>query len=228
MMELRLKYKGVLQVNPMKKILGLLALSLAASTANAAFIVDIYDNASWSSGSAELNHTTQARSYVNANTATSTYSKGSINFYDQGVSNINGFNTEFWPHATTASDNETFITHITGSFYLAVDSFLGSWSDDGIDFLVDGAAYISNPLPHAPEYDLSTMSVLAGWHTLDVVLYERTGAAALQLFAKAVSGGAISLLNSPTAVPIPAAAFLFAPALLGFMGLRRKAKTASI
>jgi type II secretory pathway pseudopilin PulG len=30
--------------------------------------------------------------------------------------------------------------------------------------------------------------------------------------------------NAPSAVPIPAAAFLFAPALLGFMGLRRKAK----
>jgi len=29
---------------------------------------------------------------------------------------------------------------------------------------------------------------------------------------------------APSAVPIPAAAFLFAPALLGFMGLRRKAK----
>jgi hypothetical protein len=32
--------------------------------------------------------------------------------------------------------------------------------------------------------------------------------------------------NAPSAVPIPAAAFLFAPALLGFMGLRRKAKNA--
>jgi hypothetical protein len=31
--------------------------------------------------------------------------------------------------------------------------------------------------------------------------------------------------NNVSAVPIPAAAFLFAPALLGFMGLRRKAKS---
>lgn len=31
----------------------------------------------------------------------------------------------------------------------------------------------------------------------------------------------------PSEVPVPAAAFLFAPALLGFMGLRRKAKTAA-
>jgi hypothetical protein len=33
-----------------------------------------------------------------------------------------------------------------------------------------------------------------------------------------------SLTGDVAAVPIPAAAFLFAPALLGFMGLRRKAK----
>ena len=36
-----------------------------------------------------------------------------------------------------------------------------------------------------------------------------------------VLGSAGSVVS---AVPIPAAAFLFAPALLGFMGLRRKAK----
>lgn len=31
----------------------------------------------------------------------------------------------------------------------------------------------------------------------------------------------------PNAVPVPAAALLFAPALLGFMGMRRKAKNAA-
>lgn len=36
----------------------------------------------------------------------------------------------------------------------------------------------------------------------------------------------IAEFSSVSAVPIPAAAFLFAPALLGFMGLRRKAKIA--
>lgn len=34
-------------------------------------------------------------------------------------------------------------------------------------------------------------------------------------------------VGGPSAVPIPAAAFLFAPAMLGFMGLRRKAKQAA-
>ncbi|MBV1950731.1 MAG: hypothetical protein KUG64_00850, partial [Cycloclasticus sp.] len=34
-------------------------------------------------------------------------------------------------------------------------------------------------------------------------------------------------LHTPPAVPIPAALFLFAPALLGFFGLRRKAAVAA-
>lgn len=35
----------------------------------------------------------------------------------------------------------------------------------------------------------------------------------------------ITAVTGVSAVPVPAAAFLFAPALLGFMGLRRKAKS---
>ena len=44
----------------------------------------------------------------------------------------------------------------------------------------------------------------------------------------ATKGGGLSNFrvydSAPSAVPVPAAAFLFAPALLGFMALRRKAK----
>lgn len=42
-----------------------------------------------------------------------------------------------------------------------------------------------------------------------------------------VNGGVIPD-PTPNAVPLPAAAFMFAPALLGFMGLRRKAKKAVV
>ena len=40
--------------------------------------------------------------------------------------------------------------------------------------------------------------------------------------------GFASYAQAPSAVPIPAAAFMFAPALLGFLGLRRKAKLAHV
>ena len=44
------------------------------------------------------------------------------------------------------------------------------------------------------------------------------------LGANPTSYGHSSFAVSPSAVPVPAAAILFAPALLGFLGLRRKAK----
>ena len=39
--------------------------------------------------------------------------------------------------------------------------------------------------------------------------------------------GYASYAVSPSTVPVPAAAFMFAPALLGFLGLRRKAKNSA-
>jgi len=43
-----------------------------------------------------------------------------------------------------------------------------------------------------------------------------------------INEGGASYAQSHSAVPIPAAVFLFAPALLGFLGLRRKTKSAVI
>jgi hypothetical protein len=57
-----------------------------------------------------------------------------------------------------------------------------------------------------------------------------TGSDDLAFTAQGISdslGGGIDNI-SVSAVPLPAAAFLFAPALLGFMGLRRKAKNAVV
>ena len=41
------------------------------------------------------------------------------------------------------------------------------------------------------------------------------------------SGEYARYATSPSAVPVPAAAFMLAPALLGFLGLRRKAKSSA-
>lgn len=43
-----------------------------------------------------------------------------------------------------------------------------------------------------------------------------------------VDSGALSYIVSVSAVPVPAALLLFAPALLGFLGLRRKAVSTSV
>ena len=62
----------------------------------------------------------------------------------------------------------------------------------------------------------SSLSIL-----LNAGSYTISGIATLSPYG---GGGAAAQLSSVSAVPVPAAAVLFAPALLGFMGLRRKAK----
>tara|TARA_R110001583_G_scaffold195483_1_gene374090 strand:+ start:404 stop:904 length:501 start_codon:yes stop_codon:yes gene_type:complete len=66
----------------------------------------------------------------------------------------------------------------------------------------------------SPKFSSLSVLLSAGSYTI-------TGLATLSPYG---GGGAAARLSSVSAVPIPAAAFLFAPALLGFMGLRRKAK----
>ncbi|PCJ31071.1 MAG: hypothetical protein COA90_07385 [Gammaproteobacteria bacterium] len=46
----------------------------------------------------------------------------------------------------------------------------------------------------------------------------------LEMWTSAGITGEARFVLAPSAVPVPAALFMFAPALLGFMGLRRKAK----
>lgn len=84
-----------------------------------------------------------------------------------------------------------------------------------------GGSLITNP-----EITGSGVGQLGNVWTNYVFSVIGTGSDVLQFAAAGISdsyGGAIDNV-SVSAVPIPAAAFLFAPALLGFMGLRRKAK----
>jgi hypothetical protein len=86
-----------------------------------------------------------------------------------------------------------------------------------------GATNLGNDFDAAlASLQFSSLSVLLGAGS-----YTISGITTLSPFG---SGGAAVQLSSVdvSAVPIPAAALLFAPALLGFMGLRRKAKTAVV
>lgn len=73
---------------------------------------------------------------------------------------------------------------------------------------------------------LFNLASTAAWQTILVSLVNVSDGDQLSFSHAGGDNVGIMLDNvSVSAVPIPAAAFLFAPALLGFMGLRRKAKT---
>lgn len=154
-----------------KILLGLLIIPMCLAPAHAAFYVDIYDTP-------KFQHTDQLRTHINNHDATGSYQYDVINFSDWG--NKGFFADEnLWPIA----NKNTFSAHITGTFDIleAGDYDFASWSDDGIDLLIDGVSAINRPKPHAPTLDIANLYLTAGFHSIDVIWYENTGAAVLEL-----------------------------------------------
>lgn len=91
-------------------------------------------------------------------------------------------------------------------------SFNGFKFTDTFGLIADFTSVSINPMTNMVGFDLSLITVLADeiWVNWQGLSFN--------------SDTIVSLDINPSAVPIPAAAFMFAPALLGFMGLRRRAK----
>jgi len=89
-------------------------------------------------------------------------------------------------------------------------------------------------LSQSPECNVKTIASISGPATYGSFVSEFSMMVYFSQIALPVTRSFTTLVNSDiatytkwtnvSAVPIPAAAFMFAPALLGFMGLRRKAK----
>ena len=102
---------------------------------------------------------------------------------------------QFWEYSYESSTNNNW----TWSFYDSSNSLLGTkaYTNTG-DSSLQSMSLLSLGYNNVATVQLSHLN---GWMNLDNLTYS------------AVSN-----------VPVPAALFMFAPALLGFMGLRRKAK----
>ncbi len=111
------------------------------------------------------------------------------------------------------SDTNLYIDYSNSSTW-ATSAFNGFTLTDTFDNIAAFTSVSINAATNLVGFDLSRISLLdnvisVNWQGLS--FNENT---------------VLSLdINSPSQVPVPAAAFLFAPALLGFLGLRRKAKT---
>jgi len=86
--------------------------------------------------------------------------------------------------------------------------FVISDAYDGIDKFLDVTI---NAATNVTGFSLSMITVLTDSITVDLRGFTFTDGSILSLD-----------INPPSAVPIPAALFMFAPALLGFLGFRRK------
>ena len=102
---------------------------------------------------------------------------------------------------------------------------------ESIDFFdVEGAETAKNAIQLFDEYGMELNANefytpnTGGDNLWDQVVFNVAGVSKVKVHFGG-SGALDNLKYSVSAVPVPAAAFLFAPALLGFLGLRRKAKS---
>lgn len=92
-------------------------------------------------------------------------------------------------------------------------SFNGFKLSDTFGLIADFTSVSINPLTNMVGFDLSRIMVFADeiWVNWQGLGFNSNTIVSLDI-------------NPPSAVPIPAAALMFAPALLGFMGLRHRSK----
>ncbi len=101
---------------------------------------------------------------------------------------------------------DTFAARITGEFEVESDGAytFGTNSDDGVRLRVNGADVIVDDSLHGPEDRFGTVNLTAGTHSFELVFFENTGGAALELFMAPGTyssfSGVFSLL---TPAPLP-------------------------
>ncbi|MFT6896296.1 MAG: putative acyltransferase (DUF342 family) [Paraglaciecola sp.] len=96
------------------------------------------------------------------------------------------------PFFSGAKDD--FAVHVTGWVNISTAGYytFGTNADDGLKLAIDSNSVIYDDNRHAPRNLFGTVSLTAGWHTLDLVFFERGGGAVLELFAASGQHNAFS------------------------------------
>jgi hypothetical protein len=139
---------------------------------------------------------------------------------------------------TTTSDfpgglTETFALHASGNIFITMAGAytFGLYHDDGVRLKIDGNNVINFENQAAAQTSLNTIFLDVGAHSLDLVYFENSGDAVLELFAskgERTNFDSTFKLIGDTAnggistVPLPAAVYLFGTGLLGLIGYKRK------
>jgi len=105
-----------------------------------------------------------------------------------------------------------FIGDESVDFTVPVDLFSGFKITDTFGTIPDFGSFSINPITNMVGFDLSRITLFSDeiWVNFQGLSFDNNTIVSLDIM--------------PSAVPIPAAVLMFAPALLGFMGLRHRAK----
>ncbi len=131
-------------------------------------------------------------------------------------------------YVTVGFTDEVVIDGLGDDIFIAEPGSMGERaeiyvSSDNITFTFLGIAFGGGNT----SFDLASIGYLSAVTAVTIVGLDNSGGSpGFDVLNVKINPGSIGF-GAVSAVPLPAAAFMFAPALLGFFGLRRKAKQAA-
>ena len=124
-------------------------------------------------------------------------------------------NSLYFSYATIdISDSNFYIDFIKNGSFINSSAFNGFKITDVFNEIDDFTSVSINSVTNMVGFSLSNITVLANeiWVNFSGLSFNSNTVVSLDI-------------NSPSAVPVPAAVFMFVPALLGFLGFRRKLRS---
>lgn len=165
-------------------------------------------------GSSGTRQLSSSPNYILSGTAAPTVFDGkqfSISILDNTIANEDKFHSDL----VTSMVNKGLNPNMTGDALLFEARIMTPPQENFVEFftiyglMVFDKDFFSTPVSILPSVDVLLDNALFSYALLKhEINYEETGYA--------------SYIQTPSAVPVPASILMFAPALLGFLGLRRK------
>ncbi len=201
-------------------VLAFLAVAAAGGAANASYTIYYHQDGR------RLNSIADARALIASTAPVAVQRSNILNITDARTSDGN-----FRSSVTTVplSNQENFAVYAVGSvqFDQTGDYTINVFSDDGFELSINGVRVAGFSSPRAPASTTTTdVFLTAGRHDIEVVYYERTGRAVLEVSqafgnVPTFSAGAFDLTVSTA--PEPSA---WALMIAGFAGLAARLKAA--
>lgn len=192
-----------------KAIIGAVLLSaLISSAAEAALFVDKFQGNGAGGGGLTRADLVIAGSYFTPNQSLGNI-YNTINFSDSPPTQYGLFpdSTNLWPIPTL---NDDFVVHVYGFLNVSTPGtyVFTTFNDDGVRLRIDGTTLFADNGYHATSSFTNSINLTAGQHTIDLVFFEGSGQATLELSVRTPTGPsyllgdtAFGLIStSPTAV----------------------------
>ena len=113
-----------------------------------------------------------------------------------GTGQINTFNVDNLQNMVDPGDTDSFAIRYTGYVHIPTSGSYTFYtnSDDGSNLYIDGAKIVDNDGDHGMQERSGTVTLLQGFHTIEVLFYENGGDEELQV---SVAGPGISKMALP-------------------------------